>query len=172
MRLIRNIQVQVCNIANDTAFGHTHVLCTRYPKFPFHPQFMQTPSKTSQSTGQVYKSGHSVILLCGTCCWTVGKQPSAVLLPQLQNVYYAVEKFLMFCYLSSRFFFIWETICYSATLLPQWQSFSHLINILLFCYSPTWVAEFFSFVLFCYSALKFFHQSGSVLVWIRLSVNL
>ena len=97
---------------------------------------------------------------------------SAVLLPQLQNVYYAVEKFLMFCYLSSRFFFIWEILCYSATLLPQWQSFSHLINILLFCYSPTWVAEFFSFVLFCYSALKFFHQSGSVLVWIRLSVNL
>ena len=53
MGLIRNIQliqVQVCNIANDTAFGDTQYICTRYPNFPFHPQFMQTPPKISQST--------------------------------------------------------------------------------------------------------------------------
>ena len=50
MGLIRNIQliqVQVCNIANDTAFGDTQYICTRYPNFPFHPQFMQTPPKIS-----------------------------------------------------------------------------------------------------------------------------
>ena len=77
-----------------------------------------------------------MILLCGTCCWTVGKQTSAVVLSQLQNFYYAAEKFLQFYYLSGRVFV-------------------HLrnINILLFCYSASPVAEiFFLWEIFCCSA--------------------
>ena len=34
----------------------------------------------------MYKSGHSVTLLCGTCSLTVWKQTSAVLLSQLHNL--------------------------------------------------------------------------------------
>ena len=94
-------------------------------------------------------------------CLLCSGEISDVLIATLGAEFFSSEKF---------------QVCYSATLLPQWQSFSHLKNILLLCYSTTWVAEFFSFVLFCYSALfnssKFFHQSASVLVWIRLGVNL
>ena len=95
----------------------------------------------------VYKSSHSVLLLCGTCTSTVWKQTSAVLLPQNQNFYNAPEKFLLRCYLSSRIFLIYSVIlpfcylsgriflirqifCSSASQLIQWQDFlllcSHL----------------------------------------------
>ena len=118
----------------------------------------------------MYKSGHSVILLFGTCCWTVGKQTSAVLLPQLQNFYYAAEKSLLFCSFSSRIFFIWEIFCYSGTLLLQWQNFSSekYSAILLLCYPSGRI--FLIWETFCYSATllshssRIFHQSASAIV--------
>ena len=45
MGLIRNIQVQVCNIANDTAFGDTQYICTRYPNFSFSSTIHADTSK-------------------------------------------------------------------------------------------------------------------------------
>ena len=47
-----------------------------------------------------------MILLCCICCYTVGKQFSAVLLPQLQKFYHASKKFLLFGY--------------STTSVPDW----------------------------------------------------
>ena len=63
----------------------------------------------------MYKSSHSVILHLEHAVEQLENKNSAVLLPQLQNFYYAAEKFLLFCFLSSRILILkhsGEKTCY------------------------------------------------------------
>ena len=67
--LIRNIQVQVCNIANDTAFGDTQYICTRYPNFLFIQKKSQSTAVNFCEAANITNQTFSVVYYCMTLSW-------------------------------------------------------------------------------------------------------